>query len=141
MNKKILCALPLSFLLSACSQPGLVKVDGCAEPRVPKNCVDNSGAGTTPFVNVTPKGWLVVPLNVCVKAGDKLEIRFKGNPKSNTLGTVPKGNTDIWLLGRNSSSKKTIVLTVPEGPKKGDYVDYSILSTTEGCVDPRVTYN
>jgi hypothetical protein len=84
---------------------------------------------------------VVAPRNVCVKAGDELEIRFKGSPKLNTLGTIPKGNTDTWLVGRNSPEKGKIVLTVPEGPEKGAQVDYSILSTTEGCVDPRVTYN
>jgi hypothetical protein len=141
MNKKILlCALPLSFLVGACSQPGLVKVEGCVVRHTPKNCVDNSGAGKNPFVNVTPRGWVVTPLNVCVKAGDELEIRFKGNPKSNTLGTIPKGNTDIWLVGRNSNEKGQIVLKVPPGPSKGTSFDYTILSTTEGCVDPRVTY-
>jgi len=142
MNKKILYALPLSFLIGACSQSGLVKVGGCVNRPIPKgDCVDNSGGGTTPFVNVTPRGWVVAPLNVCVKAGDKLEIRFKGNPRSNTLGTIPKGSSDIWLVGRNSSEKDKVVLTVPGGPKKGTKVNYTILSTTEGCADPRVTYN
>ncbi len=141
MNKKILCVLPLSFLVGACSQPGQVKVDGCVARPAKNNCVDNRGGGKHPFVNVTPRGWVVAPLNVCVKAGDELEIRFNGNPKLNTLGTIPKGNTDIWLVGRNSKEKGQIALKIPTGPTKGTSFDYTILSATEGCVDPRITYD
>lgn len=142
MNKKILCVLPLSFLVVACtSQQGLMSLGGCETRRPTEHCVDNRAGGTTPFVNVTTKGWKVAPPNVCVSAGDTLEIRFQGpTPAPNTLGTIPIGSAAFWLVGRNSPDDEMIVLTVPDGPGRGDYFDYAILSESNGCVDPRATY-
>jgi hypothetical protein len=34
-----------------------------------------------------------------------------------------------------------IILTVPAGPAAGKGFDYAILSKSDGCVDPRATYN
>lgn len=145
MNKKILCVLPLGLLCVACGPQKLATFDGCRElptPRPP--CVPQTDERMTPFVNVTPNGWVVAPPNLCVTPGGTVEIRFlppNHPPPLNTLGTVPKGKPAFWLIGRNSSDPSKIVLTVPEGLEKGDYFDYGILSESDGCVDPRFTYN
>ncbi len=142
MNKKILCVIPFSLLAAACGHQELTTVAGCVNRPATEHCVDNSGTGTTPFVNVTPNGWVVAPTNVCVTAGDTLEIRFLGPaPALDTLATMPYGNSEFWLIGRNSSDKRKITLTVPAGHEAGDFFDYAILSKSDGCVDPRATYN
>jgi hypothetical protein len=141
MNKKILCAIPLSLLVVACGHQEVTTVAGCVKRPATEHCEDTDPGGTTPFVNVTPNGWVVAPTNVCVTAGDTLEIRFPGSARTlNTIATMPYGNAEFWLIGSNSSHKNTITLTVPAGPKKGDSFDYAILSKSDGCVDPRITY-
>jgi hypothetical protein len=144
MNKNILCFIPLSLIVASSGlwsqEPA--NVAGCVKRPATERCVDNSGGGTTPFVNVTANGWAVVPTNVCVTAGDTLEIRFQGNaPTLNTMTTRPYGNSESWLIGSNSSNKSTITLTVSAGHETGDFFDYAIFSESDGCVDPRVTYN
>ena len=140
MNKKILCVLPLSFLVVACgSQQTQVSTAGCVDRPAPPNtkCVSQ---GTTPFVNVTPNGWVIAPRNLCVTAGGTVEIRFLGaKPALNSLLTVPKGKPAVWLIGSNSSDARKIVLSVPEGLQEGESFDYGILSDSDGCVDPRFT--
>ena len=141
MNKKILCVLPLSFLVVACgSQEAKVIAPGCVDRPAPPNqkCVSQ---GTTPFVNVTPNGWVVAPRNLCVTAGGTVEIRFLGAtpPALNSMLAVPKGKPTLWLIGSNSSDAGKIVLSVPVGLETGDSFDYGILSENDGCVDPRFT--
>ena len=141
MNKKILCAIPLSLLAVACGHQEVTTVPGCVKRPPTDHCVDTDPGGTTPFVNVTRNGWKVEPTNVCVSAGDTLEIRFLGRaPTLNTIATAPYGNAEFWLIGRNSSDEEKISLNVPAGPKEGKFFDFAILSKSEGCVDPRVTY-
>lgn len=142
MNKKILCVLPLSLLVVACGQQQVSTVPGCKTHPVLEQCSHNSGNGTTPFVNVNLMTWKVSPPNVCVTAGDTLEIRFRGrDPELNSIATVPYGNSEFWLVGSNSSDKETITLKVPEGPEKGDFFNFAILTKSYGCVDPRATYD
>jgi hypothetical protein len=141
MNKKILCAIPLSLLVVACFHQEVTTVPGCVKHSPAKDCEVTDPGGTTPFFNVTPNGWKVEPTNVCVNAGDTLEIRFLGPaPTLNTIGTMPYGNAEFWLIGSNSSDEKKISLTVPEGPEEGTSFDFAILSESDGCVDPRITF-
>ena len=141
MNKKILCAIPLSLLAVACGHQAATTFPGCVDPPISVSCTP-TGTGTTRKVKVTPKGWVVVPTNACVTAGDSIEIHFLGRARTpNTLATVPHGNSEFWLIGNNSSEGNKITLTVPAGPEKGTSFDYAILSKSDGCVDPRFTYD
>ena len=147
MNKKILCALPLSFLVIACSQQARVPPPEGCEQRTPKlTCTKNRDQDGTPFVNVTPasrnSGWKVVPFNVCVNPQDKLEINILGSARApGTVVTYPKNGTDNWVNGNNFSNNKKIILTVPPKPDDRGHADYNIMSTGSGCIDPRLTYN
>lgn len=142
MNKKILCVLPFSFLIVACNQQALVTPQSCEQRTPETQCTPNHDPNGMPFVNVTPNGWVVAPLNVCVAEGDKLNIRILG-PKHNpgTVVTYPKKGSGNWVFGSNISDEKTITLTVPPEPEDQDYTDYYIMSVGDGCVDPRATYN
>ena len=145
MNKKILCVLPLSLLVVACSsQQGQVSPQSC-EHRKPKEQCTPSGPDGKPFVNVTPhkdpSKWKIVPLNVCVKAQDELEIRILGPAQApGTMVTYPKDSADKWVYGSNADNKEKIIVTVPPKPDDSNYSDYNIISVGNGCVDPRATY-
>ena len=146
MNKKILCVLPLSFLVVACgSQQGLVASQGCEKITPNPVCQPSRGPNGMPFVNVTPhkdpSKWQVVPRNVCVKAGDELEIRILGPARAQgTVVTYPKKDNPNWVFGSNSSNDKKIFLKVLPKPAGKDHVDFNIISVGNGCIDPRATY-
>ena len=146
MNKKILCVLPLSLLVVACTgQQGLVTTQACEKLEIKKTCSPNRGRNNMPFVNVTPhkdpSKWQVAPPNVCVKAGDKLEIRILGSTRAHgTVVTYPKKDNPDWVFGSNSSNDKKIFLEVPPKPDDKNHADYYIMSAGDGCIDPRATY-
>jgi len=143
MNKKILCVLPLSFLVVACSQQGLVKVDSCLATsyNVSQTCKDNPGQGPHPgpHVTVNPRNWATIhPANVCINPGDTITIQLPPSTVISTVATIPKQNTDVWLVGLNSTDNKRIFLTVPDSLKKGEY-GYTLITASGGCLDPRAT--
>ena len=143
MNKKILCVLPLSFLVVACtSQQGLVKVDSCSTTKsIPRVCSEHPGQGPKPgpHVTVNPSNWSTIhPANVCIRPGDTLTIQLPPSTVLSTVATIPKQGDDFWLIGLNSTDNRRVFLTAPDSLPKGEY-EYTIITASGGCLDPRAT--
>ncbi len=134
MNKKILFAVPLGWLLASCATP---QMNGeCMPYTMPGTC---SGNPQAPAVNLNTNSLNATPGCVDADPGTTLVFMLtpRGGKKRGTVEIFPKDPVaDPWLKGTNSGNEDFIFIDVPEGTSKGDH-DYGIKTGTK-CVDPRV---
>ena len=133
MMQKILIILSLSFLLVACESANFLKnAPRCPPPPEFDKC--NPGA---PTVTLHLNNMKATPPNLCVKAGDTVEMQITPAPdKVGTVVVVAKDFFDTWLIGTNSPDKSKISITIPDWVSDGDY-NYGFLTNNGKCADPR----
>jgi len=146
MNKKILLALPMSVIFTACAMQAADR--SYMPPPRPNNCetitfVDcNRGQIiANPTININTNA-AINPINpkiVCVDPGTLINFRVTPTPKkTTTVATVPKNPANAWMYATNSANTPNeLSFTVPKPLPVGNY-DYMVVTGDGFCVDPRI---
>lgn len=134
MNKKILFAVPLGWLLASCATP---QMNGeCMPYTMPGTC---SGNPQAPAVNLNTNSLNATPGCVDADPGTTLVFMLtpRGGKKRGTVEIFPKKPAEApWLAAKNDENEDFIFVKIPAGVDLDDY-DYGI-RTSSKCVDPRV---
>ena len=146
MNKKILLALPMSVILTACAMQAADQSK--VPPPRPKNCEsitfvncrhDQIVANPVININTNVNRNPINPPIVCVIPGTPINFRVTPRPReTTTVATVPKNPANAWMYATNSAKDPDkLSFTVPDPLPVGDY-DYMVVTGDGFCVDPRI---
>jgi hypothetical protein len=143
MNKIILFALPIVYLVVACAAPPPTKPQKHCQSISPPGCdVNHPIPSPTINVNTNAAANPVNPPIVCVEEGTTVTFKITPVPNNTTtVATVPKNPAHTWILAPNSAaSPDEFSFTVPDPLAEGDY-GYMVVTGKGFCVDPiiRVT--
>ena len=146
MNKKILLALPMSVIITACAMQAADQSK--MSPDRLKNCetisfddCDRDQIVANPTININTNA-ISNPINppiVCVNPGTPINFMVTPPPgETTTVATVPKNPANDWMLATNSAdTPNKLSFTVPDPLPVGNY-DYMIVTGDGFCVDPRI---
>lgn len=143
MNKKILLALPICVLFTACATQG--EDQAMMSPPEQKACkgmkydlkCDNQ---TTRIVTINVQAKTVKPPFVCAESGKPVTYQVKPNSLAEdvAVAVVPKDKDDTWLFGVNSPDPLTFDVNVPADEDANSLHDYYVVSSNGFCYDPRI---
>jgi len=150
MKNKIICLVPMFILVGACAPQGsgfglargeLPAKRPCKDPVPMPACTEGQYKNKSVLtITVNPAQVVVAPKTVCVLSPGEVtvNIHFTGNPKKNTVRTVPKDFADLWVFGDNRTNAREFTITVDDSVEEGDY-KYGVATVDAGCVDPRIS--
>jgi hypothetical protein len=141
MNNKLLIALSFSLLAAACAQQEHNSQDmqslilNCEiPPEVP--CIDANPKNKV-TINTAAAKLKAVPMTVCAKAGEDIEVTIKPETSTVFVVTVPKDSENGWMLASNAADPLSMTISVPGSTDDGLY-EYLIITGNGKCLDPRI---